>query len=83
MNELADERLNIKRKVLVVDDEIVNRQMLGKILGEDYEVHYASNGMEALEKLRDEGGLISLMLLDLMMPEKDGYAVMEEMKADK
>ena len=83
MNELADERLNIKRKVLVVDDEIVNRQMLGKILGEDYEVHYASNGTEALEKLRDEGGLISLMLLDLMMPEKDGYAVMEEMKADK
>ena len=82
MNETAQERFGISRKILVVDDELINRQILGKIIGEEYEVLFAENGKEALQLLDENRGVISLVLLDLLMPEMDGYMVMEEMKKD-
>ena len=68
--------------VLVVDDEEVNREMLGFILGSSYEVMYASDGDEALDKMRSFSDILSLVLLDIMMPGKDGYQVLEEMSHD-
>ena len=59
---------NGKRLVLVVDDEVINRELLGFILSQDYEILYAENGREALEKIRQYSQLLSLILLDLMMP---------------
>ena len=70
------------RKVLVVDDEVVNREMLGMILGTDYDVIYAENGREALEQAKVHRDMLSLILLDLMMPEMDGYEVLERLRAD-
>ncbi|MBO6015552.1 MAG: response regulator [Lachnospiraceae bacterium] len=58
-----------RRLVLVVDDERVNRQLLGFILSQDYDVVYAQNGREAMEIIRENAGILSLVLLDLMMPE--------------
>ncbi len=73
---------NIKRTVLVVDDEEINRDILGGILEDHYDVIYASNGAEAMDRINEKGPLLSLVLLDLLMPDMDGFAVMEEMQKD-
>ena len=67
--------------ILVVDDEAVNREMLGAILSENYKIIYAENGTEALEMIQAQGSLISLVLLDLLMPGLSGFDVMETLKA--
>ena len=48
-----------KRKVLVVDDEMINRMMLGNIVEKNYDVLYAENGQEALEIIRQNGKRLS------------------------
>jgi diguanylate cyclase (GGDEF)-like protein len=63
----------IKRRVLIVDDEQVNCEILGNILKGKYEVTYANDGREAYDKLKEPGVSYSLILLDLMMPGMDGY----------
>ena len=66
-----------RRLVLVVEDEYVNRQLLGHIMSEEYDVMYAQNGKEALEIIREHQEMLSLILLDLMMPEMTGFELME------
>ena len=66
----------IKKRVLIVEDEYINREMLGFMLNNDYEVVYAENGKEALEVLRNSED-ISVVLLDLMMPEMDGFEFLD------
>ena len=73
---------NIKRTILVVDDESINREILGGILEESYEVLYAENGEKAMQIIDEKGPLLSLVLLDLLMPVMDGFAVMEQMQHD-
>lgn len=70
------------RKILIVDDEPINRQILFKLLGTEYEVISANDGEEALEILNREQLGISAVLLDIVMPIKDGYSVLEELKKD-
>ncbi|MBR1598049.1 MAG: EAL domain-containing protein [Lachnospiraceae bacterium] len=82
MDRKAKYQLGIKRKVLVVDDEYVNRQMLGYIISQQYDVLYAENGRDALEKIRATRTELSLVLLDIMMPEMDGFELMQIMKGD-
>ncbi|HEV8529465.1 MAG TPA: response regulator [Actinomycetes bacterium] len=67
--------------VLVVDDDGVNRLLLSRALERDgHQVRTAANGLEALEALRD--GLFDCVLLDVLMPEIDGYQVLEHMRSD-
>jgi two-component system cell cycle response regulator len=67
--------------VLVVDDDGVNRLLLSRALERDgHQVRTAANGLEALEALRD--GLFDCVLLDVLMPEIDGYQVLERMRSD-
>ncbi len=73
---------NHRRYVLIVDDEEINRQMLGFIIGNDYDVMYASNGCEALDILHENSYRISLILLDIMMPEMNGYELLEVLRND-
>ena len=73
---------DFKRTVLVVDDEDVNRSLLGAILEQKYIVLYAKDGKEALEQIRAHADSLSLVLLDLLMPELDGYAVLGEINKD-
>lgn len=64
------------KKILVVDDLEANRELLKDFLEETYEVLTAANGKEAIEKLNADGD-INLILLDLMMPEMDGFGVLD------
>lgn len=70
-------------RVLVVDDSAMNRKTLGRLLAElGHEVVEAENGRVALEHLGADGSGIDVVLLDLVMPELDGFAVLEAMKRD-
>jgi len=69
--------------VLVVDDYEINRDALGAILEEEYEVIYAENGREALEKINLHLNDLSVVLLDLMMPVMDGFQVLETVREDE
>jgi len=75
--------LNGKRLILIVDDEQTNREILGFMLTNDYELIYASNGQEALTQIRQNKDTLSLILLDLMMPEMSGWEVLQVIRADK
>ncbi|MBP5749181.1 MAG: EAL domain-containing protein, partial [Firmicutes bacterium] len=66
-----------KRQILVVDDEQINREILGFMLEQDYDVLYAEDGEEALAKIREHSHTLSLILLDLMMPRLDGFQLMD------
>ncbi len=68
-------------KLLVVDDDMINRTLLSASLeNEGYAVAEAEDGQQALEMLREES--FDVVLLDLIMPNMDGFAVLERMKAD-
>ena len=67
--------------ILITDDNRVNRLLLGRGLEQQgHTVVFAEHGREALELLR--GGHFDLMLLDVLMPELDGYEVLAELKRD-
>src|SRR5437764_1037236 len=69
-------------QILVVDDDPLNRMML--VYGveqEGYAASQAEDGLQALEMLRSDP--FDLVLLDVVMPELDGYQVLAEMKADE
>ncbi len=72
----------LRRRVLVIDDELINREILGNILNQDYEVSYAADGQEAMDLLHSGENVYSLVLLDLLMPVMDGFQVLNNMKAD-
>ena len=74
---------NGKRMILVADDERINREILGVILDRDYEVIYASDGMEAIDQVHRWKDELSLVLLDLMMPFKSGKEVLQEIKSSQ
>ena len=71
-----------QKQILVVEDNMINRDMLREILSEEYLVLEAENGLEAmkiLERCRDD---IALILLDMVMPVMDGYTFLDRIKAD-
>ena len=55
----------MKRRVLIVEDEIINREILGAMLSQTYEIAFAANGQEAMDALNDPEADFSLILLDL------------------
>lgn len=68
-----------KQQILIVDDVKINRELLSEILGEEYRILEAENGKECLEKLYAHRGDIALVLLDINMPEMDGFEVLKDM----
>jgi CheY-like chemotaxis protein len=73
--------MNQKPKILVVDDEPFNVDYLEQELADlNYDTVSAGNGQEALEKLQTESP--DLVLLDIMMPVMDGFAVLARLKAN-
>src|SRR5205085_6002546 len=67
--------------LLVVDDNSMNRIMLSRYITKlGYQATLAENGRQALDKLQGEP--FDLVLLDVQMPEMDGYQVLEHLKAD-
>lgn len=72
-----------KRHVLVVDDENINRLILGHILQNEFEIHYATNGKQALDFIEREYENLSIILLDLLMPVMDGFELLELLSGNK
>ncbi|MDM8515709.1 response regulator [Desulfobacterales bacterium HSG16] len=71
---------NQKWRILVVDDEPNNLHLMMQVLGDKYQMAYATSGKEALDivvKMKPD-----LILLDIMMPEMDGYETCRKLKAD-
>ena len=75
--------IHTRKHILVVDDIEMNREIMGDLLADDYDITYASDGNEALEVLRSHKGEIDLVLLDLLMPNKSGREVLIEMQLDE
>ena len=75
--------IHARKRVLVVDDQEMNRDILGDLLEDEYELMYAADGVEALEVLRGHKDEIDLVLLDLIMPNKSGKEVLAEMQVDE
>jgi diguanylate cyclase (GGDEF)-like protein len=71
-----------QRKVLIVEDNALNRAILCEILSGDYSVLEAENGQVALDLLKTHWESISLILLDIIMPVMDGYTFLRLVKAD-
>ena len=73
---------NGKRRILIVDDELINRELLKLVLEDDYETLTAPDGETALEIIRENSDTLSLLLLDLLMPGMHGFDVIKTMKDD-
>lgn len=78
----AGEAAQVKDKILIVDDRPNNLKLLGKILSQrGYKLHFANNGNQAIRLAKSMEP--DLILLDIVMPEIDGYAVCKQLKADE
>ncbi len=71
----------MKKSVLVCDDEEGIRESLKLILEKDYDVIFAVNGNEAIEKLKK--GPVDLVILDIKMPRMDGIETLKKLKATR
>ena len=76
MNKIAD-----KHVLLLVEDDPENIEIVNSILGEEYEIRVAKNGVKALELVNIEPAP-GIILLDVIMPHMDGYEVCRHLKAD-
>lgn len=74
--------MNSQPIILIVDDEPANIEILAGTLEAHFEVHFASTGQEALERVVQEP-IPDLILLDVMMPDLDGYAVCARLKENR
>ena len=78
------EILKLKRQVLIVEDVHINQMLLGNLLGEEeYELLYASDGVEALEQVKRHQDELAMVLLDLQMPQMSGLEVLQVMKEEE
>ena len=71
--------MNKRQKILIVDDAKFNRDILKEFLGETYDYLEAENGNQAIQMIGENIG-IDLMLLDINMPQMNGFEVLEIMK---
>lgn len=68
-----------KQRILIADDFAMNRAILTEMLGDGYEILEAENGLQAVSVMQSDEN-IDLLLLDIMMPEMDGFEVLAMMK---
>lgn len=73
----------MKHKILIVDDSPFNRQVLCDILGNEYDLIEAENGRQALEIIEEKRRELSAVLLDIVMPEIDGVALLKILNEKK
>ena len=74
--------LSVRKRLLIAEDVAINRDLLGAILEEDYDLLFAGDGMEALEMIEENRDQLSLLLLDLQMPRMDGRELLQVLKSD-
>lgn len=81
ISDESDSSRELRRSMLIVEDNRVNRDVLANIFKAEFNIETAENGNDALIKLRRYGSSISIVLLDLVMPGMDGFAVLEKMQS--
>lgn len=74
----AAERTDLKETILIVDDMEINRAILREIFGKDNAIMEAENGRQALDIVMDPMNHVSAVLLDIVMPQMDGFAFLKE-----
>ena len=74
---------NVCRHILIVDDIESNREILGDLLMDDYDVLYAADGVEAMKVLQSHKDEVDLVLLDLFMPNMNGREVLMQMQVNE
>lgn len=72
-----------KRKILIGDDKSVNRYVLRGIFEDDYDIIECKSGVEVMQTLESEKELPVVILLDLIMPDGDGFFVLERLKTER
>ncbi len=77
---MVDEQIGGRSKILIVDDSEMNRSILADMLGDEFEIIEAADGVQAIAMLQRLQNEISLVLLDIVMPQMDGFAVLTVMK---
>ena len=65
-----------KQRILIADDSEINRSILADMLGDGYEIIEAETGVEVISILREYDNHIDLLLLDVVMPQMDGFEVL-------
>lgn len=75
--------MKLQNKILIVDDSELNRSLLADMLRDEYEILEAENGLQAIKLLEFHQFEISLILLDIVMPEMDGFEVLAMMNKNK
>lgn len=73
----------MRNKILIVDDEELNRELLKQIFENDYEIITAKDGKEAIMAMNDHMKEIAIVLLDLVMPVVNGYQVLQVLSTKK
>ena len=68
---------------MIADDSEMNRSILADMLSDEYEIIEAEDGQEAVEVLRKYESEIDLLLLDIVMPNMDGFEVLEVMNQNR
>ena len=71
-----------KQKILIVDDSEMNRNLLMVILEDEYEIIQVKDGVQAVDYLQKHAEELSLILLDLVMPQMDGFEVLVYMNKE-
>ena len=71
--EQYGKQIQIKQRILVVDDSKMNREILCEMLKDDFEIIEATNGQDCVSLIEQYGKEISLVLLDIVMPVMDGF----------
>lgn len=72
-----------KEKILIADDSEMNRSILADMLEEEYEIIEVENGVQAVAAMKKYGVDLSLLLLDIVMPQMDGFGVLKVMNENQ
>ena len=73
----------MRKTAIIADDVELNRDLLAEILEDSFHVVEAADGLEVLRAVRENEGDVAVLLLDLLMPNMDGFGVLEELKEKK
>lgn len=76
-NDIND---NIKKSILIADDSNIIRNIIEKMIGEQYKVIMAEDGMEAINKINENSDSLVGIFLDLYMPNVNGFEVLKHLK---
>ena len=71
-----------KRLILIVEDEFINRELLNAYLEDEYDILFAETGAAAMEAIRSHLDTLSLVLLDLILPDLNGLEILRRIKKD-